>query len=457
MSDLILQQIADYLLDEPIESREAYSNARLCLIDAMGCALRALEVPQCRRMIELERPCAGGIPIPGTTLHLEPIRAAFAIGTMVRWLDYNDTWLAAEWGHPSDNLGALLAVCRDRPVHDLLRAMIQVYEIQGRLALYNSFNRIGFDHVILVKVASAAVSAYLLGGDRHQIIAALSNAFVDAGPLRTYRHAPNVGPRKSWAAGDATSRGLQLARWSLAGDPGCPTALTTSRWGVYDVLFGGKPFQLDLALDTYVMENILLKVAYPAEFHGQTAVEAALTLHPHVADRLDEVRAIAIETQEAAMRIIAKEGSLHNAADRDHCLQYMVAVALIYGELRPESYEEPIASDPAIDLLRKKMVVREKASYSRDYLDPTKRSIANRITIEMDGEREPLTVEVEYPLGHPRRRKEALPLLIEKLRRNVQRQEQAELLLRDDLGRLQVEELLSQLQSDSYHSPCEIS
>jgi 2-methylcitrate dehydratase len=447
MSDLILEQIADYILRQPVESKVAYATARLCFIDAMGCALRALSVPQCRRMIELEANQTDGLPIPGTSLRLEPVRAAFAIGAMVRWLDYNDTWLAAEWGHPSDNLGALIAACGDRTVGELLHAMIQAYEIQGRLALHNSFNRIGFDHVILVKIASAAVSAHLLGGNRCQIIAALSNAFVDVGPLRTYRHLPNVGPRKSWAAGDATSRGLQLAKWALAGDPGCPTVLSAPHWGLCDVLFKGKPLQLDLPLGSYVMENILLKVLYPAEFHGQTAVEAAVKLHPQVAGRLDEINQITIETQAAAVKIISKEGPLRNAADRDHCLQYMVAVGLLYGEVTPESYEEPIASDPAIETLRKKMVVHEEPSYSQDYLDPSKRSIANRITIEMAGKGEPLSVEIEYPIGHPRRREEALPYLTDKLRRNVQRPEQAELLLSSDLDSLRVKDLLVKLQA----------
>lgn len=426
MSDPLLLDIADYLTNPPPPTPLALSTARLCFIDAMGCALRARKVPECCRLLE-------GLP------------AAFVVGALVRWLDFNDTWLAAEWGHPSDNLGALMGACGDRPVADLFEAMVWAYEIQGQLALHNGFNRLGFDHVILVKIASAAVAAKLLGGGRDHIVSALSNAFVDAGPLRTYRHAPNVGPRKSWAAGDATHRGLLFAKLALAGDPGCPTALTAPRWGFNHVVLKGNELRLDLPLGCYVMENILFKVAYPAEFHGQTAVEAAIALHPRVADRWEEIKTISIATQEAALRIIAKEGPLRNAADRDHCLQYMVAVALLYGELTPHSYEEPIASDPAIDLLRAKTRVYEEPNYSQSYLDPTQRSIANRLSIEMEGESEPLVAEVEYPLGHPRRREEAIPHLIRKLQDNVQDKKIADFLLDEQINDKKINEILKLL------------
>ncbi len=393
----------------------------------------------------------GGARVPGTSHELDPVQAAFCIGAMVRWLDYNDTWLAAEWGHPSDNLGAILAVAdwlgragNGEPrrvgrvqrvpsntmvglaalgpaytVRDVLTAMVHAYEIQGVLALENGFNRVGLDHVLLVRVASTAVAARMLGLDQQQVINAVSNAWIDGGALRTYRHAPNTGPRKSWAAGDATSRAVRLALWTRAGEPGYATALTAPTWGFQDSLLRGQTVKLARPLGSYVMENILFKVAFPAEFHGQTAVEAALWLHAKAAGRWDDVARITIETQESAVRIINKRGPLHNPADRDHCIQYMTAVALLKGDLTAEDYEDHAAADPRIDALRAKMEVVERPSYSRDYLDPDKRSIANAIEIEFhDGSRSE-RVEVEYPLGHRRRRDEARPILFQKFRANA--------------------------------------
>jgi 2-methylcitrate dehydratase len=366
------------------------------------------------------------VRVPGTSYVLDPVKAAFDTGALIRWLDYNDTWLAAEWGHPSDNFGAILPVAeavsrsgRPLTVRDVLAAAIKAYEIQGVLALENSFNRVGFDHVLLVRVASTAVATWLLGGTRDQVVDALSNAFLDGGALRTYRHAPNTGSRKSWAAGDATSRAVRLAYMTLAGAMGYPSALTAPRWGFQDVLFGGRPLRLARPLGTYVMENVLFKVAYPAEFHAQTALESAIRLHPEAAARLDDIERVEIATQESAIRIISKVGPLHNEADRDHCLQYIVAIGLLHGDLRPEHYEDHAAADPRVDRLRDRMVVTEDPRYSVDYLDPEKRSIANAIQlVYRDGSRS-ARVEVEYPLGHRRRRAEALPGLLEKLRENV--------------------------------------
>jgi 2-methylcitrate dehydratase len=366
------------------------------------------------------------VRVPGTSYVLDPVKAAFDTGALIRWLDYNDTWLAAEWGHPSDNFGAILPVAeavsrsgRPLTVRDVLAAAIKAYEIQGVLALENSFNRVGLDHVLLVRVASTAVATWLLGGTRDQVVDALSNAFLDGGALRTYRHAPNTGSRKSWAAGDATSRAVRLAYMTLSGAMGYPSALTAPRWGFQDVLFGGRPLRLARPLGTYVMENVLFKVAYPAEFHAQTALESAIRLHPEAAARLDDIERVEIATQESAIRIISKVGPLHNEADRDHCLQYIVAIGLLHGDLRPEHYEDHAAADPRVDRLRDRMVVTEDPRYSVDYLDPEKRSIANAIQlVYRDGSRS-ARVEVEYPLGHRRRRAEALPGLLEKLRENV--------------------------------------
>lgn len=428
MSDAVLEAIADYVVAPPSFSDEAYQTARLCLADALGCAILALQYPACTKLLGPVIPgttVPRGSRVPGTTFEVDPIRAAFNFGTMIRWLDYNDTWLAVEWGHPSDNIGGLMMVAdylsRREPVtlQQLLESMIKAYEIQGILALENSFNSIGFDHVILVKVATAAVTAHLLGGGKEHVINAVSNALVDAGPLRLYRHAPNTGSRKSWAAGDATSRGVQFAWMAHQGEMGYHKALSAKRWGVNDVFFDGKELRLPRPFGSYVMENILFKISYPAEFHAQTAVEAAIALHPQVIDQLDAIRSIRIETQESAHRIIDKTGPLYNPADRDHCLQYMIAIALLKGTLTADDYEDSAAADPAIDRLREKMSVSVDARFSEDYLSANKRSIGNRITIELfDGTTIGPAV-VEYPIGHRRRRAEAIPLLFDKLSNNL--------------------------------------
>jgi len=432
--DQELVAIADYVADYRIESAEALDTARYCLADALGCALLALRFPACEKLLGPLVPgtvVPDGVRVPGTSFVLDPVQAAFNIGAMIRWLDYNDTWLAAEWGHPSDNLGAILAVAdfvsRRRlregkaalSVRDVLEAMVKAYEIQGGLALENSFNRVGLDHVVLVKVASTALAVHLLGGDRQQIVDALSQAWIDGHSLRTYRHAPNTGSRKSWAAGDAASRAVRLALLTLHGEQGYPTALSAPIWGFYDVLFGGGKFRFQRPYGSYVMENILFKIAFPAEFHAQTAVEAALRLHPEVRERLDEIREVTLFTQESALRIISKSGPLHNPADRDHCLQYITAVTLIFGELTAEHYEDAVASDPRIDRLREKMTAVEDPRYSRDYLDPDKRSIANALQVHFTDGSSTVKVEVEYPLGHRRRRNEGLPLLLEKFENNL--------------------------------------
>lgn len=432
--DPVLNTIAEYVDSYQIASNEAYQTARMCLADSLGCAIIALQYKACTKLLGPVVPgtiVPNGSRVPGTPYVLDPIRAAFNIGAMIRWLDFNDTWLAAEWGHPSDNLGGLLAVmdwmsrqnkALGKPpfvVGDLLTAMIKAHEIQGGLALQNSFNKIGFDHVILVKIATTAVVTSLLGGDQQQIRDAVSNAWIDTGPLRTYRHAPNTGSRKSWAAGDATSRGVFLAMITLQGEMGYPEALTAKRWGFYDTLLRGQPLVFQQSLTSYVMENVLFKVSFPAEFHAQTAVECAVQIHPLIQDRLEEIASISIETQEAAVRIIDKTGPLKNPADRDHCLQYMVAIALLKGNLTAEDYEEEASHDSRIDVLRSKMKVVENSDFSADYLDPAKRSIANAITVTFkDGSSIP-RVLVEYPIGHRRRRKEAIPLLFDKLRSNL--------------------------------------
>jgi 2-methylcitrate dehydratase len=432
--DKELVEIADYVTGYTIDSAEAFDTARLCLLDALGCAMLALRYPACARLLGPVVPgtvVPDGARVPGTPFVLDPVQAAFTLGTMVRWLDFNDTWLAAEWGHPSDNLGGILAVAdyvsrRHRAagreplaMRAVLDAMIRAHEIQGCLALENAFNRVGLDHVVLVKAATAAVATRLLGGSREQVIDALSQVFVDGQALRTYRHAPNTGPRKSWAAGDATARGVRLALLTLSGEPGCPSALSAPTWGFYDATFGGRRFAFQRPYGSYVMEHVLFKIAFPAEFHAQTAVEAAFALHPQVRGRLEEVERIVLSTQESAVRIISKTGPLYNPADRDHCLQYMVAVALVFGELSADHYEEVVAADPRIDALREKMEVVEEARYSRDYLDPQKRSIANAVQVFFRGGTSTEKVEVEYPLGHRRRRAEGLPLLLGKARRNL--------------------------------------
>lgn len=427
--DEALTLIADYIVDYVIQSEEAYRTARLCLADALGCAILSLRFPHCTKLLGPIVPgtiVPNGSRVPGTPYVLDPIRGAFNIGTMIRWLDYNDTWLAAEWGHPSDNLGGLLAVAdylnqkgKSIIVYDLLTYLIKAYEIQGILALENSFNRIGLDHVILVKVATAAVTTYMFGGTRDQIVDAVSNAWIDNGPLRTYRHYPNTGSRKSWAGGDATSRGVLLAMMSMRGEMGYPMALSAKKWGVYDVLFQGKPFQFQRPFESYVMENILFKIAFPAEFHAQTAIECAMQLYPKVKDRWEEIEKIIISTHESAIRIIDKTGPLKNPADRDHCLQYMVAIGLLFGELTANHYEDEIARDPRIDGLRNKMVIFENKQYSNDYLDPQKRSIANALTIQFKNGSILGPVIVEYPLGHRQRRDEGYLLLYKKFEENL--------------------------------------
>jgi 2-methylcitrate dehydratase len=428
-----LVAIADYVADAPIKSDEAYTTARYCLLDSLGCALLAHQYPACVRHLGPIVPgtiAPNGARVPGTRFELDPIKAAFDIGCLIRWLDYNDTWLAAEWGHPSDNLGAILAVAdfqsrknlveRKPPLtmRDVLTATIKAHEIQGVLALENSFNRVGLDHVILVKVASTAVATKLLGGTKEQIVNALSHAWIDGASLRTYRHAPNAGPRKSWAAGDATSRAVRLALLAVGGEPGLPSALTAKTWGFDDVSFRGKRLSVPRAYGSYVMENVLFKVAFPAEFHAQTAAECAVQLHPQLTGRLDDIERVELTTQESAIRIISKTGPLHNPADRDHCIQYIVAIGLIHGTLTADHYEDKVAADPRIDALRGKMRIAEDPRYSREYLEPDKRSIANAVQVFFKDGTKTAKVEVEYPLGHRRRRAEGLPLLVEKFRAN---------------------------------------
>jgi len=429
--DKVLVDIADYVCKHEIGSAEAYNTARLCLMDTLGCGLEALEYPACTKLLGPLVPgttISKGARVPGTRFELDPVQAAFNIGAMIRWLDFNDTWLAAEWGHPSDNLGGILAVAdwlsrNGTPlvIRDVLTAMIKAHEIQGVIALHNSFNRVGLDHVVLVKVASTAVVSNLLGLSREAIVNAVSHAWVDGHSLRTYRHAPNTGSRKSWAAGDATSRAVRLALIAKTGEMGYPSVLTARTWGFYHVLFRGKPFRFSRRYGCYVMENVLFKISFPAEFHAQTAVEAAVLLHPEVKDRLSEIKKIEIVTHESAIRIIDKKGPLNNPADRDHCIQYMVAIGLIKGGLSAADYEDAVASDPRIDALRAKMICVENKRYSRDYLDPRKRSIANQLQIFFKDGTGTRKVTVEYPVGHRRRRNEGIPLLEEKFRRNLAR------------------------------------
>ncbi|OGV26114.1 MAG: 2-methylcitrate dehydratase [Legionellales bacterium RIFCSPHIGHO2_12_FULL_37_14] len=432
--DEVLVKIADYILDTKIDSSIAYDTARLCLMDSLGCAILALKFPECRKLIGPIVKGAvlpGGARVIGTHFELDPVQAAFNIGALIRWIDFNDTWLAKEWGHPSDNLGAILALAdylsRERvrakqppvTVQQILTLMIKAYEIQGIMALDNSFNKVGLDHVILVKLASAAVASHLLGANKDQVLRTLSLVFVDGQSLRTYRHSPNAGSRKSWAAGDATSRAVRLALLANLGEMGYPSALSAKTWGFYAVSFKGQQFNLSRPFGSYVMENILFKLSYPAEFHAQTAVECAVKLYPTVKDRLDEIDRIEIHTHESAIRIISKEGPLHHPADRDHCLQYMVAIGLIYGNLTAEHYEDALAKDPRIDALREKMQVFEDKQYSQDYLAADKRSIANRIQIFFTDNTASDPISSEYPIGHLRRRKEGIPILAEKCRANL--------------------------------------
>ncbi|WP_139998883.1 bifunctional 2-methylcitrate dehydratase/aconitate hydratase [Paenibacillus paridis] len=432
--DQLIEDIAAYAASSSSGSEEALVTARYCLMDTLGCGLLALRYPECTKLLGPIVPgtfTSNGVRVPGTSLQLDPVTAAFNIGCMIRWLDYNDTWLAAEWGHPSDNLGGILAAADYRSrtnlangelpltMRDVLAAMVKAHEIQGILALENSFNRVGLDHVILVKVASTAVVTALLGGTLEEIKAAVSHAWIDGHALRAYRHSPNTGPRKSWAAGDATSRAVRLSLLALKGEMGYPSALTAPGWGFYDVLFGRKPFSVQRPFGSYVMENILFKISFPAEFHGQTAVECAIQLHPLIISRLHEIDKIVLTTHESAIRIIDKTGPLHNPADRDHCLQYMTAIALLHGTLTADHYEDASALDPRIDELRQKMTVVEEPSYTLDYRDENKRSIANAIQLYFQDGTTSDRIAVEYPIGHRRRRKEAIPLLLQKFEMNV--------------------------------------
>ncbi|CAN6623200.1 2-methylcitrate dehydratase, mitochondrial [Trichomonascus vanleenenianus] len=439
--DKVLRDIADYVHDYKIESPVAMETARLCLLDTLGCGLEGLKYEQCSRLVGPVVPgtvVPNGTKVPGTSHQLDPVRGAFSIGTIIRWLDFNDCWLAAEWGHPSDNLGAILAVAdwqsrtakatggkegKQFKVKDVLEAMIKAHEIQGGLAIENSFNKVGLDHVVLVKVASTAVVSKLLGLSKEQTIDALSHAFVDGQALRTYRHAPNTMSRKSWAAGDACSRAVNMALHVRNGEQGMPSVLTAPTWGFYDVLFKGKEFTFQRPYGSYIMENVLFKISYPAEFHAQTAVEAAMTLHSKLqalGKTAEDIESIRIRTQDAAMRIIDKKGPLYNYADRDHCIQYMVAVPLIHGRLTADDYTDAVASDPRIDALREKMVCVEDQRFSTEYHAPDKRYIGNAIQITLKDGTVLDEVEVNYPIGHRMRREEGTPVLLAKFERHLQ-------------------------------------
>jgi len=438
-TDQVIVDIVDYVLDYEIKSDLAFQTAHYCLLDTLGCGFEALTYPACTKMLGPVVPgtiVPNGAKVPGTPYQLDPVQAAFDIGAMVRWLDFNDTWLAAEWGHPSDNLGGILAVAdwlsrtavsegkSPLSLRDVLDAMVRAHEIQGVMALENSFNRVGLDHVLLVKLASTAVVGRLIGLSRPELINAVSHAFLDGHALRTYRHAPNTGSRKSWAAGDATSRAVRLALVAKTGEMGYPSVLTAKTWGFYDVLFKGNAFKFQRGYGSYVMENILFKISFPAEFHSQTAVEAAMTLHGKLRElgkTADDIQHVRIRTHEAAIRIIDKRGPLHNPADRDHCLQYMIAVPLIFGRLTAADYEDSVAADPRIDILRDKMEAEEEMRFTTDYHDPEKRSIANALTVTLTDGTVLDEVEVEYPIGHKRRRDEGIPLLVEKYKTNVAR------------------------------------
>ncbi len=432
--DELIQKIADYVHDYNITSDEAISTAKYCLMDTIGCGLLALTFPECKSLLGphidgTEVP--NGVRVLGTNFKLDPIKAAWDNGAIIRWLDFNDTWLAAEWGHPSDNLGGILSACdyisqnypeRNISVKDIIFSMIKAHEIQGVMALENSFNRVGLDHVLLVKIASVGVISVILGLTKDQTIDALSQAFVDGQSLRTYRHAPNAGPRKSWAAGDATSRAMQLVWLTKKGQIGYPSAISAPTWGFKDVLFNGKNLIINQEFESYVMENVLFKISFPAEFHAQTAVEAAVKLHHEIKNKFDEIDKIKIITHESAIRIISKEGKLNNPADRDHCLQYMTAIGLIKGDLVAEDYEDSVANDPLVDNLREKMEIEEDLSFSKDYLDPSKRSIANSLQIFFkDGTCTDIE-EVHYPIGHKNRRAEGIPILIKKFEKNLMTQ-----------------------------------
>ncbi len=440
--DQIIIDIADYVVKKNKFNDSSLKSATLCLIDSLGCGLEALEYDACKKMLG-PVVCGTSVPsgsrVPGTNFILDPIQAAFNIGILIRWLDFNDTWLAAEWGHPSDNIGGILAVCdwlsqesknsNKSPIRmkTVLDSIICAHEIQGILSLENSFNRVGLDHVILVKLATTAVCSKLLGLSKEQICNAISHVFLDGNSLRTYRHSPNTGSRKSWAAGDATSRGVKLALISKSGEMGYPSVLSAKTWGFYDCLFKGKKLVVNRQFNSYVIDNILFKISFPAEFHAQTAVEAALILHPFVKNKIKDIKKIIIRTHESAIRIIDKKGTLNNPADRDHCIQYMVAIPMIFGRLTASDYEDHIASDSRIDFLRKKMFCFEDKKFTKDYLNPNLRSIANGISVEFNDGSKLDEVVVEFPIGHKRRREEGIPKLIKKFRRNLERQFSSEI------------------------------
>ncbi|MFC3147165.1 bifunctional 2-methylcitrate dehydratase/aconitate hydratase [Piscinibacterium candidicorallinum] len=437
--DRVLVDIVDYVLKYKVTSKLAMETARNCLIDTLGCGLEALSYPACTKLMGPIVPgtvVPNGAKVPGTQFQLDPVQAAFNIGAMIRWLDFNDTWLAAEWGHPSDNLGGILATAdwlsrtniaagkKPLTMKDVLVAMVKAHEIQGCMALENSFNRVGIDHVILVKLASTAVVGQMIGLNREELINAVSLAFVDGQAMRTYRHAPNTGSRKSWAAGDATSRAVRLALIAKTGEMGYPSVLTAKTWGFYDVLFKGNEFKFQRPYGSYVMENVLFKISFPAEFHSQTAVECAMDIHAQLkkaGKSVEDIKKITIRTHEACIRIIDKKGPLNNPADRDHCIQYMVAVPIIYGRLTAEDYEDKIAKDPRIDKLRDKIVCVEDKQFTKDYHDPEKRSIANALTVEFNDGKKLKEIVCEYPIGHKRRRKEGIPVLVEKFKTNLAR------------------------------------
>lgn len=441
--DEVLKDIASYVHETNISSRLALDTAKLCFLDTLGCGLAALKYQQARDII---KPIVPGTIVPngtkvlGTDYRLGPVEGAFAIGTLIRWLDYNDCWLAAEWGHPSDNLGGILAVAdyltrlsratggkegKVFTIGDVLESMVKAHEIQGIIALENSFNSVGLDHVVLVKVATTAVVSKMLGLDKQQTVAAISQAFVDGQSLRTYRHAPNTGSRKSWAAGDAVSRAVNLAYLIKKANVGLiPSVLTAPTWGFYDVLFKGKPFSFKQRnqFGSYVMENILFKISFPAEFHAQTAAEAAIKAHNILRDlgkTFQDLKSVRIRTQEAAVRIIDKNGPLYNYADRDHCIQYMTAVPLIYGRLTAEDYTDAIAKNPEIDELRSKIYCVKDDQFTLDYHDPAKRSIGNALLIELNDGTKLDEIVVEYPVGHRFRRKDGIPLLLNKFRTHL--------------------------------------
>jgi 2-methylcitrate dehydratase len=432
--DPVLLEMADYALSYQVQSEAAYETAYYCLMDTLACGFQALKYPACTKLLGPVVPGAtmpGGARVPGTSYELDPVMAAFNIGCMIRWLDFNDTWLAAEWGHPSDNLGGILAIAdylsrrnaalgqAPLTVRDVLTAMIKAHELQGVTALENSFNRVGLDHVLLVRIASTAVVSALLGCSREQVINALSNAWIDGGALRTYRHAPNTGSRKSWAAGDATSRAVRHALIALTGEMGYPSALTARSWGFQEVLFEGKALSFPQQFASHVMENVLFKISYPAEFHAQTAVEAALQLHPRVRERLGEIERVVIETQAAGARIIDKTGPLSNPADRDHCIQYVVAIALLFGRLTAQDYEDSVACDPRIDELRSKMLVRENTQFTEEYHAADKRYIGNAVQAFFNDGTATARVAVDFPIGHRRRRAEGMPMLVKKFEASV--------------------------------------